>query len=81
MVSVGWVSPEPLASAMSPRVQKRVGDYMETPLVAGRQVDAVLTPTPRREVELSAEGNADEIRANPRVREVYLGSGATTGGH
>ncbi len=31
--------------------------------------------------ELIAEGSADAIRANPRVREVYLGSGATTGGH
>jgi len=50
----------PPAVAMSPRVQKRVGEFVETPLVAGRQVDAVLTPTPRREVELSAEGKADE---------------------
>gem|GEM_PF-5401727 len=51
----------PPAVAMQPRVTKRVGEVIETPLVAGRQVDAVLTPTPpRREVELSAEGKADE---------------------
>ena len=31
--------------------------------------------------ELIAEGDAAAIRAHPRVREVYLGSGATTGGH
>jgi len=31
--------------------------------------------------ELIAEGNGPAIRANPRVREVYLGSGATSGGH
>ncbi len=31
--------------------------------------------------ELIAAGDADAIRANPRVREVYLGSGAATGGH
>jgi branched-chain amino acid transport system ATP-binding protein len=31
--------------------------------------------------ELIAEGNGPAIRADPRVREVYLGSGATSGGH
>jgi branched-chain amino acid transport system ATP-binding protein len=31
--------------------------------------------------ELIAEGNGPTIRADPRVREVYLGSGATSGGH
>ncbi len=31
--------------------------------------------------ELIAEGTSDAIRANPRVREVYLGTGATSGGH
>ena len=31
--------------------------------------------------ELIAAGDADAIRANPAVRAVYLGSGATTGGH
>ena len=31
--------------------------------------------------ELIAEGDGAAIRANPRVREVYLGSGATSGGH
>jgi branched-chain amino acid transport system ATP-binding protein len=31
--------------------------------------------------ELIAEGTGDQIRANARVREVYLGSGATSGGH
>jgi branched-chain amino acid transport system ATP-binding protein len=31
--------------------------------------------------ELIAEGTGPAIRANPRVREVYLGSGATSGGH
>ncbi len=30
---------------------------------------------------LIAAGNADTIRADPGVREVYLGSGVTTGGH
>jgi branched-chain amino acid transport system ATP-binding protein len=30
---------------------------------------------------LIAEGAPAEVRANPRVREVYLGSGATQGGH
>ncbi len=31
--------------------------------------------------ELIAEGDGDAIRADPRVREVYLGTGATSGGH
>jgi branched-chain amino acid transport system ATP-binding protein len=31
--------------------------------------------------ELIAEGDGPTIRANSRVREVYLGSGATSGGH
>jgi len=31
--------------------------------------------------ELIAEGDGPGIRANARVREVYLGSGATSGGH
>ncbi len=31
--------------------------------------------------ELIAEGDGAAIRADSRVREVYLGSGATTGGH
>lgn len=31
--------------------------------------------------ELIAEGDGPAIRADPRVREVYLGSGATSGGH
>ncbi|MCQ4159266.1 ABC transporter ATP-binding protein [Roseomonas sp. GC11] len=31
--------------------------------------------------QLMAEGNGASIRANPAVREVYLGSGATSGGH
>jgi branched-chain amino acid transport system ATP-binding protein len=31
--------------------------------------------------ELIAEGDGAAIRAHPRVREVYLGSGATSGGH
>ncbi len=31
--------------------------------------------------ELIAEGTGPAIRADPRVREVYLGSGATSGGH
>ncbi len=31
--------------------------------------------------ELIAEGTGPEIRADARVREIYLGSGATTGGH
>jgi branched-chain amino acid transport system ATP-binding protein len=30
---------------------------------------------------LIAEGDAATVRADPRVREVYLGSGATSGGH
>ena len=30
---------------------------------------------------LIAEGNGASIRANPAVREIYLGSGATSGGH
>jgi branched-chain amino acid transport system ATP-binding protein len=30
---------------------------------------------------LIAEGGGDAIRANPAVREVYLGTGATSGGH
>jgi len=30
---------------------------------------------------LIAEGDAASVRANPAVREVYLGSGATSGGH
>ena len=30
---------------------------------------------------LIAEGDGPAIRADPRVREVYLGSGSTTGGH
>ncbi len=31
--------------------------------------------------QLIAEGAPSDIRANPRVREVYLGSGETSGGH
>ena len=31
--------------------------------------------------EIIAEGDGASIRANARVREVYLGSGATSGGH
>ena len=31
--------------------------------------------------ELIAEGSGDAIRADKRVREVYLGTGATSGGH
>jgi branched-chain amino acid transport system ATP-binding protein len=31
--------------------------------------------------ELIAEGDGPAIRTDPRVREVYLGSGATSGGH
>ena len=31
--------------------------------------------------ELIAQGSGEEIRAHPQVREVYLGSGATSGGH
>ena len=31
--------------------------------------------------ELIAEGDGDAIRADSRVREVYLGTGATSGGH
>jgi branched-chain amino acid transport system ATP-binding protein len=31
--------------------------------------------------ELIAEGDAPTIRADARVREVYLGSGVTSGGH
>jgi len=31
--------------------------------------------------QLIAEGDGPAIRANPAVREVYLGSGATSGGH
>jgi branched-chain amino acid transport system ATP-binding protein len=31
--------------------------------------------------ELIASGDGASIRADPRVREVYLGSGATSGGH
>jgi branched-chain amino acid transport system ATP-binding protein len=31
--------------------------------------------------ELIAEGDAAAVRGDPRVREVYLGSGATSGGH
>jgi branched-chain amino acid transport system ATP-binding protein len=31
--------------------------------------------------ELIAEGNAASVRADARVREVYLGSGETSGGH
>jgi branched-chain amino acid transport system ATP-binding protein len=31
--------------------------------------------------ELIAEGDAASVRADARVREVYLGSGATSGGH
>jgi branched-chain amino acid transport system ATP-binding protein len=30
---------------------------------------------------LIAEGNGASIRANPAVREIYLGTGATSGGH
>ncbi|MCR0984536.1 ABC transporter ATP-binding protein [Roseomonas populi] len=30
---------------------------------------------------LIAEGDGDSIRANPAVREIYLGTGATSGGH
>jgi branched-chain amino acid transport system ATP-binding protein len=30
---------------------------------------------------LIAEGTAEAVRANPAVREVYLGSGETSGGH
>ncbi|PZW48980.1 amino acid/amide ABC transporter ATP-binding protein 1 (HAAT family) [Humitalea rosea] len=31
--------------------------------------------------QLIAEGAPQEVRADPRVREVYLGTGATAGGH
>jgi branched-chain amino acid transport system ATP-binding protein len=31
--------------------------------------------------ELIAEGSGTAIRSDARVREVYLGSGATSGGH
>jgi len=31
--------------------------------------------------ELIAEGDGPAIRANPQVRAVYLGTGATSGGH
>jgi branched-chain amino acid transport system ATP-binding protein len=31
--------------------------------------------------QLIAEGSGAEIRANPRVRAIYLGSGETSGGH
>jgi branched-chain amino acid transport system ATP-binding protein len=31
--------------------------------------------------ELIAEGDGPAIRANPAVRDVYLGSGTTSGGH
>ena len=31
--------------------------------------------------ELIAAGNGDTIRADPRVRAIYLGTGATSGGH
>jgi branched-chain amino acid transport system ATP-binding protein len=31
--------------------------------------------------ELVAEGDGPAIRANALVREIYLGSGATSGGH
>ena len=31
--------------------------------------------------EIIAEGDGPSIRANARVREVYLGSGITSGGH
>jgi branched-chain amino acid transport system ATP-binding protein len=31
--------------------------------------------------ELVAEGDGDAIRANALVREIYLGSGTTSGGH
>jgi branched-chain amino acid transport system ATP-binding protein len=30
---------------------------------------------------LIAEGDGASIRANPAVREIYLGTGATSGGH
>jgi len=30
---------------------------------------------------LIAEGDGPAIRANPRVRAVYLGTGVTSGGH
>ncbi len=54
-------------------------------LFTEHDMDVVFTAADRILVlargELIAEGDATAIRANPRVREVYLGSGTTAGGH